>query len=161
MPVALSDSAAVTGLIVASASVLTAFITVGGTVLVTRLNASTTQQQKEMDKDQRLEEYRRELVEKRRDERRDVYLRWIKAAQDVQAMIAELSSSPSPDRTKALAAMKPLYEVYDELALLDSPDDLVKLAAYTQRHQRAFINGRVKFEVVPCSSSLVIECKPT
>jgi hypothetical protein len=61
MPVAAGDSAAVTGLIVASASVLTAFITVGGAVLVARLNASVTQRQKEMDKGQRLEEYRREL----------------------------------------------------------------------------------------------------
>jgi len=79
MLVALGDSATATGLIAASTAVLTAFITVGGSVLLARLNASVTQRQKEMDEAHRLQEYSRQLVEKRRKERRNVYLRWTKS----------------------------------------------------------------------------------
>jgi hypothetical protein len=68
----------------------------------------------------------------------------MKAAQDVQAMIVELSRNPNPDRARAFAAMKPLYDVYDELVLLDSPDYLVMLAAYIQKHQRLAIRGRTQ-----------------
>jgi hypothetical protein len=68
MLIAAVDSATATGLIAASAAVLTAFVTVGGGVLITRLNASVTEQQKKIDEAQKLQDYRRQLVEKRREE---------------------------------------------------------------------------------------------
>ena len=136
-----ADSATVTGVITGSAAVLTAFVTVGGSVLITRLNASATQRQKEIDEDQRLRTYRRQLVEKRREERKDVYLRWVKAAQETKGMAARLENDPGFDKEKAFAAMKPLYDVYDELSLLDCPDDLVKLAARIQKLLRSAIQG--------------------
>lgn len=129
MLLAAVDSATATGLITASAAVLTAFVTVGGGVLITRLNASVTKQQKEIDEAQKREEYKRQLVEKRREERRDVYLRWMKDAQEVQEVIGGLKRESEVDKKKAFAAMRPLYEAYDELSLLDCPNDLVKLAA--------------------------------
>lgn len=128
-----ADSATVTGLITASAVVLTAFITVGGNVLITRLNASTAQRQKEIDETQKLNDYRRQLVEKRRDERRDVYLRWMKAAQEARTVVTKLLHESGVDKEKAFVAMKPVYDAYDELAILDCPDDLVKVAAKIQK----------------------------
>jgi hypothetical protein len=104
-----ADSATLTGLITASAAVLTAVVTIGGSVLITRLNASATQRQREIDEAQKLQEYRRQLVEKRREERKDVYLRWTKAAQEVSAMVATYSHGPDADREKVLAAMKSVY----------------------------------------------------
>jgi hypothetical protein len=53
MLIAAVDSATATGLIAASAAVLTAFVTVGGGVLITRLNASVTKQQKKIDEAQK------------------------------------------------------------------------------------------------------------
>lgn len=127
------------------AAVLTAFIAVGGSVLLARLNASVTQRQKEMDEAHRLQEYRRQLVEKRREERRNVYLRWTKAAQDVQEMLGEFRRGSGVSQKEALDAMKPLYEAYDELSLLDCPGKIVKLAAQIQRLQRAAIHGNDQF----------------
>lgn len=134
-----ADSATITGLIAGSAAVLTAFVTVGGSVLITRLNASATQRQKKIDEDQRLRDYRRQLVEKRREERKDVYLRWVKAAQEAKGTAARLEHEPGFDKEKAFAAMRPLYDVYDELSLLDCPDDLVMLAARIQKLLRSAI----------------------
>jgi hypothetical protein len=145
MLTALSDSATATGLIAASAAVLTAFITVGGSVLLARLNASATRRQKELDEAQRLQDYRRQLVEKRREERRDVYLRWTKAVQDVQEVLGELRRGSVISQKEAFEAMKPLYGAYDELSLLDCPDELVKLAAKIQGLQRSAIHGNDKF----------------
>lgn len=87
--------------------------------MVSRLNASVAQRQKEIDKARRLADYRRQLVEKRREERRDVYLRWTKAAQDVQGVIGDLRRNSGLGQATAFAAMKPLHEAYDELSLLD------------------------------------------
>jgi hypothetical protein len=142
MLIAAVDSATATGLIAASAAVLTAFVTVGGGVLITRLNASVTKQQKKIDEAQKLQDYRRQLVEKRREERRDVYLRWMKAAQESEEVIGEFKRESEIDKKKAFAAMRPLYEAYDELSLLDCPDDLVKLAAKIQVLQRTSIRDR-------------------
>lgn len=154
MLLAAVSSATATGLIAGSAAVLTAFVTVGGSVLITRLNASVTKQQKKIDEDQKLEDYRRQLVEKRREERRDVYLRWMKAAQEAEEVIGQFKRESEFDKKKAFAAMRPLYEAYDELSLLDCPDDLVKLAAKVQKLQRTTIRdggdhfrGRLLIEI--------------
>jgi len=76
-----------------------------------------------------LQDYRRQLVEKRREERRNVYLRRTKAAQDVQEMLGEFRRGSGVSQKEAFDAMKPLYEAYDELSLLGCPDELVMLAA--------------------------------
>jgi len=48
-----------------------------------------------------------------------------KAAQDVQEMLGEFRRGPGVSQKEAFDAMKPLYEAYDELSLLDCPDEIV------------------------------------
>jgi len=50
-------------------------------------------------------------------------------------MLGEFRRGPGVSQKEAFDAMKPLYEAYDELSLLDCPDEIVKLAAHSPEYK--------------------------
>ena len=110
------------------ASIAAVTITALASVYVAYLNSKTTEKQ-------RYSAARRETLENRRLERRDVYLRWIRATQGVETALNALDHGEINIEDVRIA-MRDVYHSYDELSLLDCPRELVELAAWIHRQQQ-------------------------